>query len=142
MDKEDPISLVPENFKPKQNQPKIVSLWQLNFYVLFYSTCAAFNSLLLGFDIGVMGGVMLIVKDLMSLNDWQVGFTMGALHICAIFGTYVAGYLSDRYGRTKSMCGAAVLFFVGGLVLVVSNSFVWLVFGRIVTGLGLGLEFP
>ena len=105
-------SLVPASFRPKQRQTEVKSLWQLNFYVLLYSSCAAFNSVLLGFDIGVMGGAVFIVKDLWALNDKQVGLVMGTLQISSVFGTFAAGYFSDTFGRTKSMCVAAVLFCV------------------------------
>ena len=134
-----PSSLVPASFRPKERQPEIKSLWQLNFHVLFYSCCAAFNSVLLGFDIGVMGGVVFIVKDLWSLNDGEVGLVMGSLQLCAIPGTFVAGYLSDKYGRTKSMCAAAVLFCMGGFILVFSTGKAGLVLGRIITGFGVGI---
>ena len=127
------------NSSGKVARPSKLSLWKLNRTVVLYSCCAAFNSVLLGFDLGVMGGVVFVVKKQMALSEWQVGVVMGVLEVVAIFGTFVAGYISDRYGRTRSMLVAAILFFIGGIVLIASTGFIGLVLGRIITGAGVGI---
>ena len=50
----------------------------------------------------------------------------------------IYGPLSDSLGRRKPLLAALVLFFLGSIVTVFAHSFSWLLFGRILQGLGSG----
>jgi MFS family permease len=86
-----------------------------------------------------MGGVMFVVKDQMHLSTPQVGLVMGSLQFVSIFGLFIAGYVSDTYGRTRALLLAATLFFLGGVVLMCSAGFYSLLAGRFIKGLALGI---
>jgi len=51
----------------------------------------------------------------------------------------MAGQFSDRYGRIKTMFSAALLFLIGGLIILVSWNFTTMIIGRLITGVGVGI---
>lgn len=63
---------------------------------------------------------------------------VGALNLVAAFGGLLAGNVADRLGRKPTIALACVVFIVGAAVMSASHSFGILLFGRIVTGVGVG----
>jgi len=61
------------------------------------------------------------------------------LNFVSVIGAIIAGVLSDRFGRTKTMFITALLFLIGGIVLILSQNFTMIIIGRIITGLSVGV---
>ena len=116
-------------------------IFGINRNVFIMSICAAFNSVIIGFNIGVFGGIVYVLKDDMDLDTYECGILVGVLNFVAIFGSIVSGYTSDKFGRLKSFAAASILFFTGGIILVFSSSFSGLFVGRTIVGLGTGIGF-
>jgi sugar porter (SP) family MFS transporter len=130
-----------EKLQRKEEYISQNEIFGINRLVLVLSLCAAFNSVIIGFNLGVFGGVVFVLQGYMDLNSFQSGLLMGMLNFVAIFGSIVAGYTSDKYGRLKTFTLASILFFIGGLVLIVSSNFFVLMIGRTIVGLGTGIGF-
>lgn len=63
---------------------------------------------------------------------------VGSLNIVAAFGGLLAGKAADRLGRKPTTALACVVFIVGATMMSMSHSYGFLLFGRVVTGVGVG----
>ncbi|KAJ4964530.1 hypothetical protein NE237_016379 [Protea cynaroides] len=88
-----------------------------NNYALYCATLASMSSVLLGYDYGVMSGAALFIKDDFDLKDTQVEILAGTLSFYSLFGSAAAGRTSDWLGRRYTIVIAAVIFFIGALMM-------------------------
>lgn len=82
---------------------------------------------------------MFVLSPLMGLTDNETETVLGVLNLSAIPGALSAGYISSNFGRTKSISAAALLFLLGGIVLICANGYSTLMCGRVITGFGVGV---
>ncbi|XXG89125.1 hypothetical protein AAC387_Pa12g1205 [Persea americana] len=102
------------------------------------SILASMTSILLGYDIGVMSGAMLFIKDDLKLDDTKVEVLMGILGLYSLIGSAAAGRTSDWIGRRYTIVLAAAIFFIGALMMGFATNFAFLMVGRFVAGIGVG----
>lgn len=102
----------------------------------------AFGGILFGYDIGVMTGALPFLE-----NDWHlqnsagaIGWITSAVMFGAIFGGALAGQLSDRLGRRKTILISASIFVVGSILSGIAphNGQYYLIAVRILLGLAVG----
>ncbi|KAH9303447.1 hypothetical protein KI387_015030, partial [Taxus chinensis] len=115
------------NPKPKRNK-----------FVIACAVLASTNSVLLGYDIGVMSGAVLFIRKDLDLNDTQVQILIGSLNLICLLGAALAGKTSDLVGRRWTMALAALIFFIGAVVMSLAPSYAWLMVGRLIAGMGVG----
>ncbi|MBN8850325.1 MAG: sugar porter family MFS transporter [Sphingobacteriales bacterium] len=108
-------------------------------YVVFLSVVAALGGFLFGYDTAVISGTIDQVAGQYHLDPMQQGWFVGCALVGSIAGVLVAGVLSDRLGRKKTMIISAILFTVSGVGCAVSGSFDELVINRIIGGVGIGV---
>ncbi|TVU38211.1 hypothetical protein EJB05_11568 [Eragrostis curvula] len=109
--------------------------------VRFAFTCAilaSMTSILLGYDIGVMSGASLYIKNDLKINDVQLEVLMGILNVYSLIGSFAAGRTSDWIGRRYTIVLAAVIFFAGAFLMGFAVNYGMLMFGRFVAGIGVG----
>lgn len=93
-----------------------------------------------------LGNSMLIpilpeMKSSLGLTQLQVSLTITVFSIAAALMIPIVGYLSDRYSR-KIIIIPSLILFAGGALLaglgaaVFSNSYVWIIVGRSLQGIG------
>lgn len=106
--------------------------------VVIISLVAALGGFLFGFDTAVINGAVDAVQETFEMNAGLTGFAVSSALLGCIAGAYLAGRLADRWGRTRVMILAAVLFTASaigsGLAFGPWDLIVW----RIVGGLGVG----
>lgn len=103
------------------------------------SVAAAVGGFLFGFDSSVINGAVDSISGNFELNSVLTGFVVAvALLGCAV-GAIIAGGLSDRWGRLKTMMLGSVMFLVSsigsGLTFSVPDLIVW----RVIGGIGIGI---
>lgn len=108
-------------------------------YVIFLSVVAALGGFLFGYDTAVISGTIDQVSTQYHLNAIQQGWYVGCALVGSIMGVAVAGVLSDRFGRKKTMVLSAILFSASGIGCALSGSVDQLVFYRIIGGIGIGM---
>lgn len=112
-------------------------------YVRCMAAIAALNSCNLGFDQGVSAGVAASLQrddgNDLYLNDVQLEIFVGMLSFTALLGSVAMFYISDNYGRRTTFIVSSVVFITGISVMVVSPNYGCLMFGRAITGFGIGL---
>ncbi|MFC4337550.1 sugar porter family MFS transporter [Salininema proteolyticum] len=99
---------------------------------------AALGGFLFGYDTSVINGTVNALEVTFGISSVALGFVVSAALIGAAFGAWFAGGLANRFGRTRVMLVAAVLFFVSsfGSALAVGP---WdLVVWRVIGGIGVG----
>ncbi|CAD6204219.1 unnamed protein product [Miscanthus lutarioriparius] len=89
-------------------------------------------------DIGVMSGAALFIKEDLKISDVEVEVLLGILNLYSLIGSFAAGRTSDWIGRRLTIILAAVIFFVGALMMGLSVNYPMLMAGRFVAGIGVG----
>ncbi|MDY0394620.1 sugar porter family MFS transporter [Virgibacillus halophilus] len=98
----------------------------------------ALGGLLYGYDMGVISGALLFIKDDIPLTSFTEGLVVSSMLIGAIVGSGFSGPLSDRMGRRRVVFMVSVIFIIGALVLAAAPSMAVLVTGRLIIGLAVG----
>ncbi|CAK9271393.1 unnamed protein product [Sphagnum jensenii] len=115
------------------------SQWKnFNKYVLGISFLASLNSILLGYDIGVISGAVLFIKEDLAIKEVQEEVLVGSLNIVSLVGALAAGRIADAVGRKWTMAVAALFFLLGAVVMGLAPNFPVLMVGRVLAGIGVG----
>jgi sugar porter (SP) family MFS transporter len=80
---------------------------------------------------------MYIKKDL-KITDVQLEILIGILSLYSVIGSFAGARTSDRIGRRLTVVFAAVIFFVGALLMGFAVNYGMLMAGRFVAGVGVG----
>lgn len=108
-------------------------------YVYVISLVAAVGGLLFGFDIAIINGALVFLKQEFGLTDVQTEIAASALLVGCIAGAAGAGTLSDRYGRRKMLLAAAAIFAVSAIAAAVPRNLVEFTVARFMGGLAIGV---
>ncbi|CAN1160966.1 Probable polyol transporter 4 [Linum perenne] len=108
-------------------------------YVLACAVFASLNSVLLGYDVGVMSGAIIFIQEDLHITEVQEEILVGILSIVSLFGSLAGGRTSDAIGRKWTMALAALVFQSGAVVMTLAPSFLILMIGRFLAGIGIGL---
>jgi sugar porter (SP) family MFS transporter len=111
----------------------------ISSYVVFLSVVAALGGFLFGYDTAVISGTVSQVTGQFMLTTLQSGWYVGCALVGSIAGVVIAGRLSDKLGRKKTMILSAILFSSSAIGCAVSTGFDQLVFFRIIGGIGIGI---
>ncbi|MDW8542883.1 sugar porter family MFS transporter [Staphylococcus sp. KG4-3] len=109
---------------------------KVNKKLIFF--LGALGGLLYGYDMGVISGALLFIRDDISLNSFTEGLVVSSMLVGAIFGSGASGPMSDRLGRRRVVFIIAIIYIVGALILASAPSMPILVLGRLVIGLAVG----
>ena len=108
-------------------------------YIVFLSVVAAIGGILFGYDTAVISGTIAGVASQFGLDAMQQGWFVGCALVGSIAGVAVAGVLSDRFGRKRTMLVSAVLFTVSAVGCAICSDFQQLIVYRIIGGVGIGV---
>ncbi|RIA91781.1 sugar transporter [Glomus cerebriforme] len=67
------------------------------------------------------------------------GSIVSSLLAGCFVGALISGYFADKIGRKFSILAASIVFIVGGVLQASTTTFIQLYFGRIVSGLSIGI---
>ena len=109
---------------------------KINKNMIFFF--GALGGLLYGYDMGVISGALLFIKNDIPLTSFTEGLVVSSMLFGAIFGSGFSGPLSDRFGRRRLVFMIAVIFVIGSLVLAIAPNMEFLVIGRLIIGLAVG----
>lgn len=118
---------------------EIPSQKKRHVYVYLVTLVAAVGGFLFGYDISIISGAIIFMKQDFPLTAVELGFIMSSTQIGCIFGAMMGGFLSDRYGRKKTLFFSAVLFSLSTIFTAISPDLTVFNIFRLVGGLGIGL---
>ncbi|EIE22371.1 general substrate transporter [Coccomyxa subellipsoidea C-169] len=130
-------------------------------YTFLVVITAALTGLLLGYDNGIMGGVV-TMRDFQDkffpsvanhgdgetggasdpyckYNDHMLELVVSCLYLAAIVGALGSEVTSRKYGRRVTMVISGIFFTAGAVLLAAAVNMGMLVIGRLVLGLGVGV---
>ncbi|EPO5779193.1 sugar porter family MFS transporter [Vibrio harveyi] len=114
---------------------------QLNMRnIWLISLVAACGGLLFGYDWVVIGGAKPFYEAYFNITNASLsGWAMSSALIGCMVGAFIAGTVSDKYGRKRPLIFAALLFVISAWGTAAADSFNAFVVFRIVGGVGIGL---
>lgn len=110
-----------------------------HFLLYVIAGVASLGGLLSGFDTGVISGALLYINESWPLSTLEQGWVVSSALVGAVIGAAVNGVLADIYGRKKVIIATATIFAIGSLMCGFAPSVSWLVFGRMILGLAIGM---
>ncbi len=108
-------------------------------YLFFIAITAALGGFLFGYDTAVISGTISFVKGKFDLNTVMEGWFVSSALVGCIAGVAMAGELSDRFGRKRTLIASGLLFSVSALGCALSGSHTGLIIYRLVGGIGVGV---
>lgn len=110
-----------------------------HLYVYLVSLVAAVGGFLFGYDISIISGAIIFMKQEFNLTGASLGFVMSSAQIGCVFGALLGGTICDLFGRRKALFFSSILFGLSTIFTAIAPSIgVFNVF-RIIGGLGVGL---
>ncbi|MGY4844284.1 sugar porter family MFS transporter [Kocuria sp. MNB10] len=107
--------------------------------VIRITTVAAFGGLLFGYDSAVINGAVSSIQSTFDVGPAPLGFAVAAALLGAAVGAFFGSRIADRTGRIPIMKIAALLFLLSAIGCGFTQSIEWLVFWRVVGGIGVGV---
>ena len=112
---------------------------QTNFaLILAIVSVATIGGFLFGFDSGVINGTVDGLNQAFGSDDLGTGFNVASILLGCAVGAFVAGRLSDIFGRKKMLLTAALFFIVSAFGSGIAGSSFEFVIYRIIGGLAVG----
>ncbi|KAG7385589.1 hypothetical protein PHYPSEUDO_001241 [Phytophthora pseudosyringae] len=109
-------------------------------FLYLLTLCASIGGFLFGYDTGVISGALVLLQSPqgLSLSNVQSEAVVGAAVGGAIAGATLSGVGNDKFGRRRVILISSALFTVGAALMAVAGTFVQLLLGRLIVGLGIG----
>ncbi len=108
-------------------------------YVYLASIVAATSGLLFGFDIAVINGAIIFLRDQFHLSEFQTELAASSLLIGCIAGASFGGWLSDRFGRRRVLMLSAVLFALSAILAALPRNLSEFMAARFIGGVAIGV---
>ncbi len=108
-------------------------------HVVFITAAAAIGGFLFGYDSSVINGAVVGIQQHFRVGAVEIGFVVAIALLGSALGAWAGGGLADRWGRTRSMQMAAILFAISSIGQMLPFA-VWdLAFWRVVAGFAIGM---
>ncbi|XP_045916396.1 solute carrier family 2, facilitated glucose transporter member 12 [Micropterus dolomieu] len=111
-----------------------------SWLVVVAAVAASLSGLMLGYEMGLTSGVLLQLRDLLSLSCREQELLVSSHLLGALLMCLAGGPILDRYGRRCSLLLSAGLVVGGSVVLIAVTSLVALTLGRVIVGMGTALS--
>ncbi|KIW47827.1 uncharacterized protein PV06_00487 [Exophiala oligosperma] len=130
------------NVGPKQPYFGLKGGW-LTFWI---SVACATDMTLFGYDQGVFGGVI-VTPDFLKVHNLGgdsktslLGTVVAIYDVGCFFGAVTAVWLGEKLGRRKSVLVGTTIMSIGAILQIASFSTAQMIVGRIVAGIGNGIN--
>ena len=109
------------------------------WYVLLASLVAATSGLLFGFDIAVINGAILFLREQFQLSEVQTELAASSLLAGCILGASVGGWFSNRFGRRRILMLSALLFALSSAGAALPRNLSEFMAARFADGVAIGM---
>ncbi len=106
--------------------------------IVLFTIAASMGGFLYGYDTAIVSGTIGFLKTHFQLNPKLTGWAVASMVIGGMFGSAMAGFIGDRYGRKWSLIGCAVLFIASAILAASANSIVLFTTARFLGGIAIG----
>lgn len=101
---------------------------------------ASMGGLLSGIDQSLISGANLFMPKSLKLSTSQVSLISSGVPLGAVGGALMLGPINEAFGRKNAILISLVLYTIGGALEAGAVDFGMMIAGRLVLGLGVGLE--
>ena len=112
---------------------------QTTFYGWYLLVIAGLGGLLYGIDIGIIAAALLYLNKTIDLTVQQTSAVVAAVLGGSMLSSPITGFLADWAGRKRMMILGGLFFVASVGIIVLSQSFVPLLLGRLLQGLSGGV---
>jgi SP family facilitated glucose transporter-like MFS transporter 3 len=109
----------------------------MTFHLLMAVSIAIISQFLVGFNTSVLNAPAAVVFPGHSTLSWSLA--VSAFAIGGPIGSIFGGLAANRYGRKGTIMINTLVFLMGGIMMTLAPSVVWLVFARFIIGLSSGI---
>ena len=107
-------------------------------YTYLIAAIAALGGLLFGYDIGVISGAELLLKQSFHMSSGSEELAVAAVLIGSVIGGAFGGKLADRISRRYALLACAVVYGAGAILTAISPGYWWFFAFRVLTGVAVG----
>ena len=100
---------------------------------------ASVGGFLFGYDLAIVCGANLYLKEVFHLSQAEFGFATGSAALGCICGPFLGAWLCDAIGRNRTMMVACALLGIGSVFTAIPRDITTFNVFRIVGGVGVGL---
>ncbi|HVX67539.1 MAG TPA: sugar porter family MFS transporter [Bryobacteraceae bacterium] len=108
-------------------------------YVYLVAAVAAISGLLFGFDIAVINGAIIFIREQFGLTEVQTEFAASSLLVGCMLGASAGGVLSDRFGRRRTLIFSALLFAISSVGAALPRTLAEFATARFIGGIAIGV---
>ena len=101
---------------------------------------AAIGGLLFGYNVGVISGAILFIREDFHLSTLLVETVVSATSLGGLIGAAAGGALADRFGRRRVLLLTALVFIAGAIFSATAGGVSWLILALVIVGFAVGLD--
>lgn len=108
-------------------------------YATFICCIASLSGVMLGYDASVISGVIEPLTKHFVLSPAESGWAVSNVLFGCIFGAWIVGSISNKYGRKATLIFAAILFLISAVGSALATNFFWFIVYRMIGGFAVGM---
>ncbi|RCV39213.1 hypothetical protein SETIT_8G205200v2 [Setaria italica] len=109
-----------------------------NMFAFVCATLASMTTILMGYNLALMSGAELFMREDLGLSDEQVEVLSGSMNLFMLASILAAGWAADAIGRRGTIVLANAFLMAGALAMSLGGSYGALLAARFVTSVGVG----
>ncbi|KAG7460819.1 hypothetical protein MATL_G00202990 [Megalops atlanticus] len=109
-------------------------------FLLLASVVATVSGFMLGYEMGLISGALLQLREILSLTCQRQEMVVSSLLFGALVISLGGGFILDHYGRKFTIILTAVFTIIGTVILIGFVSYTTLIIGRAVVGMAVALS--
>ncbi|PUZ45598.1 hypothetical protein GQ55_8G237400 [Panicum hallii var. hallii] len=109
-----------------------------NMFAFVCATLASMTTILMGYNLALMSGAELFMREDLGLTDEQVEVLSGSMNLFMLASILAAGWAADAIGRRGTIVLANAFLMAGALAMSLGGSYASLLAARFVTSVGVG----
>ncbi|KAK3120582.1 hypothetical protein QOZ80_9AG0690360 [Eleusine coracana subsp. coracana] len=111
-----------------------------NTFAFVCATLASMTTILMGYNLALMSGAQLFIREDLGLSDTQVEVLAGSINAFMLASILTAGWVADALGRRGTLVLANAFLMAGALAMSLGGNFTELMAARFVTSIGCGFS--
>lgn len=108
-------------------------------FVYVAAVISAIGGMLFGYDIGVISGAILFIKNDFHLSAMMEEIVVSSVLLGSLAGAAAGGMLADRLGRRRLSIATAIIFGLGAIGAALAPGTAWLIVARVIAGAAIGV---
>ncbi|CAN6363538.1 unnamed protein product [Urochloa humidicola] len=109
-----------------------------NMFAFVCATLASMTTILMGYNLALMSGAELFMREDLGLTDEQVEVLSGSMNLFMLGSILAAGWAADAIGRRGTIVLANAFLMAGALAMSLGGGYAALLAARFVTSVGVG----